>query len=102
MPRPGAMCSRNNPWYSRPTAQRAPAARRSTAMRWEAGGPDSIPRMVNQAALDTLLAQADPDVHGRFVGLLAVNDGPALHQLVEPEENQIASGRYTKHPRTGG
>jgi hypothetical protein len=69
--------------------------------RWEAGGAENIPRMVNQAALDTLLAQADPDVHGRFVGLLAANDGPALHQLVEPEENQIVSGRYTKHPRDG-
>lgn len=69
--------------------------------RWETGGVDSIPRMVNQAALDTLLAQADPDVHGRFVGLLTASDGPALHQLVEPAENQIFSGRYTKHPRDG-
>lgn len=69
--------------------------------RWETGGAENIPRMVNQAALDTLLAQADPDVHGRFVGLLAASDGPALHQLVEPEENEILSGRYTKHPRDG-
>ena len=69
--------------------------------RWETGGAEDIPRMVNQAALDTLLAQADPDVHGRFLGLLAASDGPALHQLVEPEKNEILSGRYTKHPRDG-
>ena len=34
-------------------------------LKWEAGGTGRIPRMVNQAALDTLLAQAAPDVHGR-------------------------------------
>ncbi len=43
--------------------------------RWETGGAENIPIMVNQAALDTLLAQADSDVHGRFVGLLAASDG---------------------------
>jgi len=70
-------------------------------MRWESGGTTSIPRMVNQAALDTLLAQADPDVHGRFVGLLNAADGLAPHQLVEPEENQVLIGRYIRHPRDG-
>lgn len=70
-------------------------------LRWERGGTSSIPRMVNQAALDTLLAQADADVHGRFVGLLSATDGHPPTQLVEPEDNPVLSGRYVRHPRDG-
>jgi formylglycine-generating enzyme required for sulfatase activity len=68
--------------------------------RWEKAGGGSQPRPVNQAALDTLLERSDANVHGRFAGLLAV-DGEALHQLVEPEENPIQSGRYSKHSDDG-
>ncbi|MGW6941373.1 SUMF1/EgtB/PvdO family nonheme iron enzyme [Streptomyces xanthophaeus] len=67
---------------------------------WETGGSDSIPRMVNQAALDTLLAKSDPDVHGRFVGLLSIND-PEPQQLIEPDDTRALSGQYVKHPRDG-
>ena len=69
--------------------------------RWEVSGTSNIPRMVNQAALDTLLAQANSDVHGRFAGLLNLWDGPALHQLVEPAENEVLQGRYSKHQGDG-
>jgi hypothetical protein len=48
----------------------------------ETDGEDARLRMVSQAALDTLLAQSDADVHGRFVGLLPGADGPAPGQLV--------------------
>lgn len=68
--------------------------------KWERGGSESIPRMVNQAALDTLLAKADPDVHGRFVGLLSIND-PVPRQLIEPTDTGTVSGEYIKHPRDG-
>jgi formylglycine-generating enzyme required for sulfatase activity len=68
--------------------------------RWEKGGGDVIPRPVNQAALDTLLERSDANVHGRFAGLLSV-EGDPLHQLVEPEDNPVESGRYTKHPKDG-
>ena len=67
--------------------------------KWEKGGADAVPRMVSQAALDTMLAQADGDERGRFVGLLS----PALaipHQLVEPDET-VLSGDYVRHPRDG-
>jgi formylglycine-generating enzyme required for sulfatase activity len=68
--------------------------------RWERGGHDTVPRPINQAALDTLLARADANVHGRFAGLLAI-EGDALHQLVEPEENPIEAGRYIKAKQDG-
>ncbi|MFI9081187.1 SUMF1/EgtB/PvdO family nonheme iron enzyme [Streptomyces sioyaensis] len=68
--------------------------------KWERGGSESIPRMVNQAALDTLLAEAGPDVHGRFIGLLSVND-PVPRQLIDPAETPVMSGQYVKHPRDG-
>lgn len=34
--------------------------------KWEKGGADINPRPVNQAALDTCLAQSDPEVRARF------------------------------------
>ncbi len=68
--------------------------------RWESDGSESIPRMVNQAALDTLLASSDPDVHGRFIGLLSVNDA-VPRQLIEPADVPVVSGQYVKHPGDG-
>lgn len=68
--------------------------------RWEAQSVEASIRPVNQAALDTLLAISDRDVHGRFAGLLTEGDvSPA--QLVEPSETPILSGTYIKHPRDG-
>lgn len=68
--------------------------------RWEASCTQASIRPVNQAALDTLLAMSDRDVHGRFAGLLTLGDAPPA-QLVEPSENPILSGTYTKHPKDG-
>lgn len=68
--------------------------------RWESTYETTTIRPVNQAALDTLLAMSDSDVHGRFVGLLAEGDAPPA-QLVEPADNHVLSGTYTKHPCDG-
>lgn len=68
--------------------------------RWEADGEQASLRMVNQAALDTLLAKADKDVQGRFVGILAADDVPA-YAIIEPDEDQTSSGDYVKHPGDG-
>lgn len=68
--------------------------------KWEQGGEQVAPRMVNQAALDTLLAKAEPDVHGRFVGILSADDVPA-HQIIEPDADGTISGDYVKHHGDG-
>ena len=68
--------------------------------RWEASCENASIRPINQAALDTLLAMSDRDVHGRFAGLLTEGEAPPA-QLVEPSENPILSGTYRKHPRDG-
>ncbi len=38
-------------------------------VKWETGGENIIPRPGNQAALDTMLATAGPEVQERFAGL---------------------------------
>jgi hypothetical protein len=59
--------------------------------RWEASCVEANIRPVNQAALDTLLATADRDVHGRFAGLLSEDDAPTP-QLVEASDKPGLSG----------
>nr|WP_280922465.1 helix-turn-helix transcriptional regulator [Streptomyces iakyrus] len=61
--------------------------------RWEADGERATRRMVNQAALDTLLAKADKDSQGRFVGILSVDDVPS-HAIIEPDTDYTSSGDY--------
>jgi formylglycine-generating enzyme required for sulfatase activity len=68
--------------------------------RWEASGEGANIRPVNQAALDTLLYQADHNVHSRFAGLLTQNDEPPV-QLVEPATNPTLDETYVKHPTDG-
>lgn len=68
--------------------------------RWEADGERATLRMVNQAALDTLLAKADQDAQGRFVGILAADDIPT-QAVIDPDEGQTSSGEYVKHPGDG-
>jgi formylglycine-generating enzyme required for sulfatase activity len=68
--------------------------------RWEKEGTESIPRPVNQAALDTQLANSSPDVQGRFVGLLSATD-TVPRQLIEPDDIPVVSTQYVKHPRDG-
>ncbi|MFE5924109.1 helix-turn-helix domain-containing protein [Streptomyces sp. NPDC056468] len=68
--------------------------------RWEADSEQASLRMVNQAALDTLLAKADKDAQGRFVGILAVDDVPT-RAIIEPDGDQTSSGEYVKHPGDG-
>ena len=52
--------------------------------KWEQGGESVSPRMVNQAALDTLFSQADADAQGRFVKILSDDDVPT-HQIIVPD-----------------
>jgi transcriptional regulator with XRE-family HTH domain len=59
--------------------------------RWEADGEQATLRMVNQAALDTLLAKAEHDAQGRFVGILAADEIPT-QAVIEPDEDQRAAG----------
>ncbi|MFY1677775.1 SUMF1/EgtB/PvdO family nonheme iron enzyme [Streptomyces sp. WMMC905] len=68
--------------------------------RWEGDGETASLRMVNQAALDTMLRNADKDAQGRFVGILAADDVPAF-ALIEPEGGETSSGDYVKHPGDG-
>ncbi|GAA2687048.1 SUMF1/EgtB/PvdO family nonheme iron enzyme [Streptomyces lunalinharesii] len=72
-------------------------------VKWESGGEAVVPRMVNQAGLDTLLEQASPEVTARFVALLAPEDASVPRQVVveadEFTETQI--GEYVRHPRDG-
>ncbi|MFE6906996.1 SUMF1/EgtB/PvdO family nonheme iron enzyme [Streptomyces erythrochromogenes] len=68
--------------------------------RWEADGERASIRMINQAALDTLLAKADKDAQGRFVGILAADDAP-IHSIIEPGSGETSSGDYVKHPGDG-
>lgn len=68
--------------------------------RWEADGEQVTLRMVNQAALDTLLPKAELDAQGRFVGILAADDIPT-QAVIERSEDQTSSGEYVKHPGDG-
>lgn len=78
--------------------------------KWEAGGADIHPRPVNQAALDTLLAHADPDVHTRFALLFSdqrkppapTADRPRVDRVTPPEGRIPGSDghrvRQSRHP----
>jgi len=61
--------------------------------RWEAAGESIHPRPVNQAALDTSLAQSSADVRARFSLLVATSTG--LDDATEP------GGRVFRHPADG-
>ncbi|MDI3390148.1 SUMF1/EgtB/PvdO family nonheme iron enzyme [Streptomyces sp. B-S-A8] len=65
--------------------------------KWETENVQSV-RMENQAALDTLLAQANADVQGRFVGLLTSEPNIPPQQIVE---QPVFSGKYVRHPKDG-
>ncbi|MGW3632957.1 helix-turn-helix domain-containing protein [Streptomyces sp. NPDC005122] len=58
--------------------------------RWEGGGEQATLRMVNQAALDTLLAKADQDAQGRFVGILAADDMPTQAIIIPTRARRTA------------
>lgn len=68
--------------------------------KWESGGATARPRAVNQAALDTLLEQADIDTHARFAALLTL-DGQRELRLTEPERDPVLSSELVKHPVDG-
>ena len=59
--------------------------------KWEAGGAEIHPRPVNQAALDTLLAHADPDVHTRFSLLLSDHLNPPARPADLPRPDPVAT-----------
>jgi formylglycine-generating enzyme required for sulfatase activity len=68
--------------------------------KWEAGGVGIRPRPVNQAALDTSLGQAGPEVRARFASMSAGQssrvlrqrfggDGEATHLVRHPEDGKV-------------
>ncbi|MDA8369059.1 MAG: SUMF1/EgtB/PvdO family nonheme iron enzyme [Nocardiopsaceae bacterium] len=65
--------------------------------KWEAGGETIHPRPVNQAALDTSLAQSDPDVQARFA--LLIGDVAILKPAEQAETG--ASNNQLRHPVDG-
>ncbi|MFF2902730.1 SUMF1/EgtB/PvdO family nonheme iron enzyme [Streptomyces sp. NPDC057966] len=79
-------------------AQKLGVSDRAVA-KWEAA--KSEPRMVSQAALDTMLAQADANVRGRFVGLITATQSGVPQQLVEPAEDPVDASEYVRHPTDG-
>jgi hypothetical protein len=68
--------------------------------KWEAGGPSIRPRPVNQAALDTSLAQADPTVRSRFeLSLSARHIPPTLTSVADSVA--AAAVCVLRHPDDG-
>ena len=73
--------------------------------KWEAGGEKINPRPVNQAALDSSLATASPDVHARFEELLDL----ARQARTEPGTDDgyfggsslAITGHQVRHPIDG-
>ncbi|WUI00262.1 SUMF1/EgtB/PvdO family nonheme iron enzyme [Spirillospora sp. NBC_00431] len=79
--------------------------------KWEAGGEDIIPRPVNQQALDSSLAIADPEVQARFadrLGLASPNPVPeetyvSQDPISDPDKESIPVGdeHQVRHPIDG-
>lgn len=67
--------------------------------KWEAGGDSIYPRPVNQAALDTSLAQSAPDVRFRFETLVS-QFGALLRDEVLSAQ-QVAETEPVRHPVDG-
>lgn len=65
--------------------------------KWEAGGEQIHPRPVNQAALDTFLAQSSPEVKARF-GLL-INDSESGTGAETAFD--LATDHQSRHPIDG-
>ncbi|AWN32635.1 DNA-binding protein (plasmid) [Streptomyces sp. NEAU-S7GS2] len=70
-------------------------------VKWEKGGEQVVPRMANQASLDSVLERSSPDVKARFVALLSPADLP--HQVVVEVDETLSHpiGQYVRHPRDG-
>ncbi|MFK8851142.1 SUMF1/EgtB/PvdO family nonheme iron enzyme [Streptomyces sp. Ac-502] len=71
-------------------------------VNWESGGLSVVPRLINQAGLDRLLATAGRDVCARFVGLLDI--APAVPHPVVVEDSELPPqpvGEYVRHLRDG-
>jgi formylglycine-generating enzyme required for sulfatase activity len=68
--------------------------------KWEASGEQIQPRPVNQAALDTCLARATPDVQERFAVAVAA---PTRPMPVAPPsaESGHAGNEHIRHPGDG-
>jgi Sulfatase-modifying factor enzyme 1 len=63
--------------------------------KWEAGGPEIRPRPLNQAALDTSLGQAGPEIQHRFAILTA---GPRTGASGGTHPARPVRSRRTGHP----
>ncbi|WP_433860314.1 SUMF1/EgtB/PvdO family nonheme iron enzyme [Streptomyces kronopolitis] len=70
-------------------------------VKWEQGGAAVVPRMANQASLDSALETAGPEVQARFIALLSPADVP--RQVVVDVEEALSHpiGQYVRHPRDG-
>lgn len=68
--------------------------------KWEAGADRIQPRPVNQAALDTSLAQSSADVQARFALLVAGSTTPT--SVIEPNGHpETAANNQVRHPVDG-
>jgi formylglycine-generating enzyme required for sulfatase activity len=67
--------------------------------KWEAGGERIQPRPVNQAALDTCLARAAPDVQTRFAAVVAASTPPL--PTAPPAQAGHAGNDQVRHPADG-
>ncbi|HEX6514918.1 MAG TPA: SUMF1/EgtB/PvdO family nonheme iron enzyme [Nocardioidaceae bacterium] len=65
--------------------------------KWEAGKESINPRPVNQAALDTSLAQSDPDVRARFAALI----GDSAGGTATAEVRELPNTNRIRHPVDG-
>jgi Sulfatase-modifying factor enzyme 1 len=70
--------------------------------KWEAGGEAIRPRPVNQAALDTSLALASPEIKNRFAHLVAGHEARPPHQR-QPFPTDLPEGprHVARHPIDG-
>ena len=73
--------------------------------KWEGGGENTVPRPVNQSALDTFLdisTEAEKDRFARSVGSVSDHAAPsASAQAAEAEDAVIDLDRLVRHPLDG-
>lgn len=67
--------------------------------KWEAGDDDIQPRPVNQAALDTSLAQSDPETQARFEALCGRTSAAAFEHRAAPAPADATN--EVRHPADG-
>jgi len=69
--------------------------------KWEAGGNDIHPRPVNQAALDTSLAQSSPEEQARFRLIRSGATGSTPRADIAEQTHPKGNNAHIRHPRDG-